>query len=308
MSALAILPPSDAGPQPGFAMRFLKWIPCAEAEARADAASALARASLHSALTPERREELLIAMTALTEDPEPMVRRALAEALAGESAAPRTLVVSLINDVSDVAAPLLARSPLLTDAELAECAALGDAAAQCAVARRPRLGTAPALALAAKGGRDAVVALLGNRDAHLEAAALERVHARFADDREIRGDVMARPETNAALKAELAICNAADEAASAEPNSRERAERDAGDRLHAAIVHIAAACRREDMGGLIRVLKGAGRAYDGLASAGDPLGRRRVLLRGAGEACGHLGRAGRGSCPRARRGFCRAAS
>ena len=113
------------------------------AETRADAASALARVYLHSDLDPLHRADAAEAMATLIDDPCVEVRRALAEALSGARNAPRYLVVALANDEAQVAAPILARSPLLTDAELVDCAATGGVVAQCAIARRSGLGAGP---------------------------------------------------------------------------------------------------------------------------------------------------------------------
>ena len=83
-------------------------------------------------------------MTCLLDDASPLVRRALAEALAGAAEAPHHLVSALVNDQADIAALVLARSPRLSDAELIDAAALGEAPAQCAIAARPGLSAAVA--------------------------------------------------------------------------------------------------------------------------------------------------------------------
>jgi len=54
---------------------FLKWAQSASAAQRTEGASALARAYLHSALDPEKRREAEIALTSLTDDRSPRVRR-----------------------------------------------------------------------------------------------------------------------------------------------------------------------------------------------------------------------------------------
>src|SRR5438067_1930975 len=117
--------PSSAARWGAILRRLLAWAQRAGAEARAETASALARAFLHSDLDPSHREEAAAAVSTLIDDPSAEVRRALAEAFAGARDAPRRLVVALANDEAQVAAPVLARSPLLTDAELVDCAATG---------------------------------------------------------------------------------------------------------------------------------------------------------------------------------------
>ncbi|MGA8653857.1 MAG: DUF2336 domain-containing protein, partial [Xanthobacteraceae bacterium] len=119
--------------------RFLAWAQRANEDERAEAASALARAYLYSDLTPSLRNEAALAMTAQLDDPSALVRRALAEALSGASEAPRHLILALAGDEPDVAAPVLQRSPVLTDADLVDCAAVAGVIAQSALARRPDL-------------------------------------------------------------------------------------------------------------------------------------------------------------------------
>ena len=136
------------------------------------------------------------------------MRRALAEALAGANDAPRHLVVALANDQSDVAAPLLARSRLLSDAELAERVAAGDAVAQCAISRRPELGPEAAGALADVGGSEAAAALIGNLSACVTPGMMRRIFEQFGDDAETRGALIARPDLPLGLRAEIAIATA----------------------------------------------------------------------------------------------------
>src|SRR3984885_5178963 len=87
----------DCG-KPDIVRRFLAWAQSADAEARADGASALARAYLYSELTAPVRAEAALAMTALLDDPSVLVRRALAGALCRAREAPRTLILALAAD------------------------------------------------------------------------------------------------------------------------------------------------------------------------------------------------------------------
>jgi hypothetical protein len=167
---LAALQPAPFFARHDIVRRFLAWAQRAGAEERAEAANALARAYLYSDLTPSIRAEAALAMTSLLDDPSTLVRRALAEALGGASEAPRHVIRGLAGDRSDVAAAVLQRSPVLTDADLADCAALADVVAQCAIARRPNLGPGAAAALSEIGERDAILTLLSNLSVDLPNA------------------------------------------------------------------------------------------------------------------------------------------
>ena len=68
---------------------FLQWVRTAEACERAEATSALARAYLHSDLSPDDRIAAEGAMIMLLDDPSPLVRHALADALGSSRDAPR---------------------------------------------------------------------------------------------------------------------------------------------------------------------------------------------------------------------------
>ena len=74
--------PAPSFAKPDIVRRFLAFAQCAGPEKRATAASALARAYLHSDLAQSMRAEAELAMTALLDDPSPLVRRALATSFA----------------------------------------------------------------------------------------------------------------------------------------------------------------------------------------------------------------------------------
>jgi uncharacterized protein (DUF2336 family) len=106
--------------------QFLQWMRTAPAGERAEATGALARAYLHSDLAKDDRAAAEGAMIMLLDDPSPLVRRALAEALAGSADAPHAVIHALASDHADIATLVLARSPLLIDAELVDVVASGN--------------------------------------------------------------------------------------------------------------------------------------------------------------------------------------
>src|SRR5215470_4380304 len=116
--------------------QFLQWVRTAPAAERGEATSALARAYLYSDLGPDDRAAAEGAMIMLLDDLSPLVRHALAEALAGSDCAPAAVIHALSTDQSDIAAVVIARSPLLIDAELVDLAASGEECIQIAIARR----------------------------------------------------------------------------------------------------------------------------------------------------------------------------
>jgi uncharacterized protein (DUF2336 family) len=283
----AMLLPAPSFAKPDIVPRFLAFAQCAGPEKRAEAASALARAYLHSDLAEPVRAEAELAMMALLDDPWPLVRRALADALGGARNAPRPLILALAADQPDVAAAVLGRSPALTDADLVDCAALGDVVAQMAIARRPDLKPGAIAALAEIGQREAVLALIGNREAALAAGALSRVLARFGADAEVREALLERPSLPAALRAQIAVATAKDlSIAAAQWLPRERAERVAREARDHAISSIASSCASDERPELVRALRACGALTPGLLLRSLLGGERDLFVAALAELSG----------------------
>lgn len=241
--------------------RFLCWAQRADACGRAEAASALARAYLYSDLSAALRREVEVAMASLLDDPSAFVRRALAEALASAYDAPHHIVLALACDQSEVSCAVLARSPILTDADLVDCVAIGDVRAQIALARRPRLSAGAAAALAEIGEREAAIALAGNLDAALSQAVLFRVFERFGEDARMREALLARPALPAALRCDLV--NAVASALLGFVAERawlgaDRAERIVREAAEQGVVSVASASRNDEIPELVRRLRQRG--------------------------------------------------
>lgn len=184
--------------------RFLLWARTAPAEARASGAAALAGAYLRSAMSPEDKREAETALISLIDDPSPLVRRALAEEFSGAANAPRTLVLGLIAEQSDIAALLLAHSPVLNEADLVDAAAVGDALAQRAIAQRRHLPASVCAALAEVGSEEALLALVANPTADIPDFSLERIFEREPDCGVLREALLARDDLPAGLRQSIA--------------------------------------------------------------------------------------------------------
>jgi uncharacterized protein (DUF2336 family) len=251
-----LLPPSFA--KADIVRRFLSWAQSAGAEARAEGASALARAYLYSDLAAPVRAEAVLAMTSLLNDPSVLVRRALAEALCHSSDSPRALILALAADEPEVAAAVLRRSPVLTEADLVDCAASGEVVAQTALARRPQLPIRATAALVESGQLDAVLALISNATVDLPAESLSRIFARFSDDASVREALLERPVLPKSLRARIAVAAAKDLAAEASRwMPRERAERIAGEARDQAICSIFSSCHGDERTELMRAMRSA---------------------------------------------------
>ncbi|HYA80093.1 MAG TPA: DUF2336 domain-containing protein [Methylocystis sp.] len=261
---------------------FLQWARTAPAAHRAEGAGALARAYLYSDLDERSRRDAEIALISLLDDPSPLVRRALADNVASAVDAPRSLVLALASDQSDIAVPVLSRSPLLSEADLIDCAAIGDAFAQSAIALRARVPLAVAAALAEVGAREAAISLAVNPGAELPEFAMRRMIERFGDDGELREALLARPYLPGAVRSELVRAAAASLTsfvvgrAWLSPERAERLSREACDKAHVIIGAGAAAHDgRDGLRDFARHLRVSGQLTPSLVL--------RALLCGRGE-------------------------
>jgi uncharacterized protein (DUF2336 family) len=179
---------------------FLDWVRTAPAGKRAEATSALARAYLYSDLSPDDLDAAEGAMLMQLDDPSPLVRRALADALAASPSAPPAIVLALASDQPDIAAPVLALSPLFVDADLVDAVATGTPAIQTAIASRAALPRSVAAAIAEVGTAESCLALLHNHDADIAPFSIDRIVERHGHLAAVREPLMARDDLPVATR------------------------------------------------------------------------------------------------------------
>ncbi|MGB8430799.1 MAG: DUF2336 domain-containing protein [Pseudolabrys sp.] len=183
--------------------QFLHWVRQAPAGERAEATSALARAYLYSDLSPDDRAAAEGAMIMLLDDPSPLVRRALAEALASSDRAPQVVVHALAADQPDIAIPILAHSQVLLEDDLVDLIAIGHADVQVAIAGRLGLPRTLAAAIAEVGAAEACLALLENGEADIARFSIDRIVERFGHLAPIRENLLARDDLPMAMRQAL---------------------------------------------------------------------------------------------------------
>ncbi len=170
---------------------FLKWIDTARVAERAAAAHALAVAYVNGDLAFEDRCAAEAALTFLLDDPSQKVRMALAEALSMSRKAPSQIISALASDQPEIAAIVLGRSPLFSDADLIDRVAAGPAAAQRIIAGRPGIGIAVAAAIAEVGEVEACLELLSSPDAAIASLSFRRIAERHGDVAAVREALIA---------------------------------------------------------------------------------------------------------------------
>jgi uncharacterized protein (DUF2336 family) len=186
---------------------FLDWIRSAPAGQRAEATGALARAYLYSDLSVDDAAAAEGAMLMLLDDASPLVRRALADTLAASPSAPPAIVLALAADQPQIAAPVLALSPLFIDADLVDAVATGVGAVQTAIASRAALPRSVAAAIAEVGTAESCLVLVENGDADIAPFSIDRIAERHGHLATIREPLLARediaPATRLTLVAKL---------------------------------------------------------------------------------------------------------
>ena len=114
----------------------------------------------------------------LSKDVEMSIRIHLAERLADDPAAPHELIVLLCDDRIEVARPILARSPVLSDADLIRVIENGSEGHQTVIAGRPAIGETVSAALARSACEAALIALLRNGSARIGWSTFEHLSER----------------------------------------------------------------------------------------------------------------------------------
>ncbi len=148
----------------------------------------------------------LATLERLARDETVRVRAMLSEEIKLLDCVPREIVLLLARDVEQVvASPILEYSPLLSEKDLLEVIANGQArTALAAIARRRKLPPRATEAIARSLNVPAVAALLANTDASLRKATLDKIISHAAQVKEWHGALALRPELSNGMIARLA--------------------------------------------------------------------------------------------------------
>jgi uncharacterized protein (DUF2336 family) len=269
--------------------QFLRWVQTAAPGERAEATSALARAYLYSDLSSEDRLAAEAAMIVLLDDPSPMVRRALADALANSNDAPHGVILALAQDQPEIAEKVAARSPMLAEADLVDLVGTSGESVQCAIASRAPLSRAVAGAIAEVSGAAACLVLIENLSAETSVKSLARIAERHGQLSAIREALFAREDlqadTRQALVAKLSetlVRFVTDR----DWVPEERLQRVAREACERATVAIAAGKESDEIAGLVRHLVASGQLTSLLLLRALLSGNMRFLIEAFAELSG----------------------
>lgn len=150
-------------------------------------------------LTEQEQDLVFDILRRLIHEVDTHVRRRLADALADRRDAPHDLVVTLANDVIEVAYPILAKSPVLTDPDLIRVILEKAVEHQTAIAGRSSVSPEVSAKLVETGEPEVIRSLLDNRNARISESTMERLVADAATMPEIHEPLVRRADIPDAL-------------------------------------------------------------------------------------------------------------
>jgi uncharacterized protein (DUF2336 family) len=171
-----------------------------DSEDRGSAAHLSALAYLNHTGPADEQAALYAALIGFLDDPSVKVRAALAYGLLHSSAAPRPIILALLQDSAVIARAVLQYSPVLIDADLIGLTRTLDVPMLFSVCQRSRVSTRLAAALIARNDCQLTLRLLRRPDVELSATLLNELARAHGDDAAMRGALLGRPELTAATR------------------------------------------------------------------------------------------------------------
>ncbi|HUY68212.1 MAG TPA: DUF2336 domain-containing protein [Alphaproteobacteria bacterium] len=172
---------------------------------RAEMAGKLAQNIDNPHLTDKERTLAQDVVRLMAKDVEATVRKALAESLRSAARLPHDVALKLAGDIEEVALPILAHSPVLTDEDLIAIVRQNAGARQEAIAARPQVSEQVADALIEDGGEQAVALLMNNAGAHISDAGFGKAIDRFPHSEAVKANMVQRARLPVTIAERLVI-------------------------------------------------------------------------------------------------------
>jgi uncharacterized protein (DUF2336 family) len=176
-------------------LSFFSFLQSPDPRQRSLAVLVMGRAFLAGELDDYAYKSLVRGLTAILDDTDVSVRRALAEVMADADNPPRHIVHGLCRDHFDVARPLIEKSSAISDHDLVDLVGEGTEIVRRTIAARADLRSAVAAAVAEVGERDTCLVLIENGGAMIADISFVRLAKRFGADSELRAALLARHDT-----------------------------------------------------------------------------------------------------------------
>lgn len=181
--------------------QFVELSQSGDSEERGQAAHLAALAYLAHTGPADEQAALYAALIGFLDDPSVKVRAALAYGLLHTTAAPRPILLALLQDSAVIARAVVQYSPALIDADLIAFVRSADPSMLMAVAMRERLSARLTETLVERCDRDIILKLVGRPDAPLSGDTLLRLADELGrTDARLRGALLARRDLPAAAR------------------------------------------------------------------------------------------------------------
>lgn len=162
-------------------------------------------------LTAEERAAANGILEMIAQDAVVLVRRALAVTLRSSPNLPKSVAMRLAADIDSIAVPVLAASPVFTDAELVEIIQSQGEGKQAAIGARASVSSEVVGAIVEFGSERAVGITAANDGADFDNASYEKAFTRFSDSSLVMDSFVARSSLPLAFTEKL-ISQVSDEA------------------------------------------------------------------------------------------------
>lgn len=185
------------------ASHFTQWIEETDIKAKLSAIDRMCSAYLHDEYSLENKRAAESAMMMLLDDPSPDVRQALAARICVSDEVPLFILNRLAQDQIEVAGPVLAYSPYLTENCLIDLIANGTRQHRMFIAQRSDIGPGLAAALIEVSERDVVFELLRNKNAEIVPSSLDKIVERYGFEGRMRSMLLGRRDVTTTMRLKL---------------------------------------------------------------------------------------------------------
>lgn len=182
---------------------FTQWIKQTDVAAKIAAVDTMCTAYLRGDYTSENKRASESAMMMLLDDPSPDVRQALAARICASEEVPLFILNRLAQDQIEVAGPVLAFSPYLTENCLIDLIANGTREHRMVIAQRSDIGAGLAAALIEVSEREVVFELLRNKQAEIVPSSLDKIVERYGFEGRVRSILLERRDLTTTMRLKL---------------------------------------------------------------------------------------------------------
>lgn len=182
---------------------FTQWIEQTDVTAKIAAVDTMCNAYLQGDYTSENKRAAESAMMMLLDDPSPDVRQALAARICVSDEVPLFILNRLAQDQIEVAGPVLAFSPYLTENCLIDLIANGTREHRMVIAQRSDIGAGLAAALIEVSEREVVFELLRNKQAEIVPSSLDKIVERHGFEGRVRSILLERRDLTTTMRLKL---------------------------------------------------------------------------------------------------------